>query len=278
MPNAIAEASSGQTQIKIKLSFSLECRPGSGHCLCIMSHKPNVFSPPGTPLLDRTVGELVAERPGRARVFQSFGIDFCCQGGRTVREACEGKGLPFQTVVEQLEAEQADPAAPAQNPAELSPEALAAYIVETHHAFLRRELPRLHAMSQRVAQVHGGHTPSLIEMFHVFTGMAAELSNHLAKEEQVLFPAVAAMSRGESYRGLLNEPIDCMIHEHEEAGAALARLRELSHGFQPPAEACNTYRALFAGLHDLEEDLHRHIHLENAVLFPAARAMAEGKE
>ena len=240
-----------------------------------MSHKPNVFSLPGTPLLERTVGELVAERPGRSRVFQAFNIDFCCQGGRTLREACERKGLAADAVVEQLEAELENKSAPAQNPAGLPPHELAAYIVETHHGFLRRELPRLHAMSERVAHVHGSHTPSLVEMFHIFTGMEAELASHMMKEEQVLFPAVVAMSQGAPAPGTLDVPIACMIHEHEEIGAALARLRELSHGFQPPPNACNTYRALFAGLHDLEEDLHRHIPLENAVLFPAARVIAE---
>ena len=239
-----------------------------------MSHKPNVFSPAGTPLLERTVGELVAERPGRSRVFQAVNIDFCCQGGRTLREACERKGIAAEAVVEQLEAELADQTSPEQNPAALPPHELADYIVATHHGFLRRELPRLHAMSERVAQVHGGHTPSLVEMFHVFTGMEAELASHMMKEEQVLFPAVVAMSRGEPAPGELDGPIACMILEHEEVGAALARLRELSHGFLPPADACNTYRALFAGLHDLEEDVHRHIHLENAVLFPLARALA----
>ena len=239
-----------------------------------MSHHPNVYSPPGTPLLVRTVGELVAERPGRSRVFQAFHIDFCCQGGRTLREACEGKGLATDAVVEQLEAELADQSAPARNPATLPPDELAAYIVEVHHGFLREELPRLHAMSERVAQVHGGHTPSLVEMFHVFTALEAELASHMMKEEQVLFPAIRAMSQGQPPPGSLEAPIACMIHEHEEVGAALARLRELSHGFEPPSDACNTYRALFAGLRDLEEDTHRHVHLENAVLFPAARAMA----
>ena len=239
-----------------------------------MSHHPNVFSPAGTPLLERTVGELVAERPGRSRVFQAFNIDFCCQGGRTLREACERKGVASETVVEQLEAELADKTALAQNPAELSAPELADYIVEVHHGFLRRELPRLHAMSERVAQVHGGHTPSLVKMFHVFTGLEDELVSHLRKEEQALFPVIAAMSRGVPAPAVLDDPIACLIHEHEEVGTALARLRELSHGFQPPADACNTYRALFAGLRDLEEDVHRHVHLENTVLFPAAQALA----
>jgi regulator of cell morphogenesis and NO signaling len=226
-------------------------------------------------MFERTVGELVAERPGRSRVFQAFNIDFCCQGGRTLREACERRGVAAEAVVEQLEAELADKSLPMQNPAELPPHELAAYIVEIHHGFLRRELPRLHAMSERVVHVHGGHTPALVEMFHTFTEMEAELASHMMKEEQVLFPAVVAMDRGEPPPGPLDGPISCMMHEHEEVGLALARLRELSHGFAPPADACNTYRALFAGLRDLEEDLHRHIHLENAVLFPAARRLAE---
>jgi regulator of cell morphogenesis and NO signaling len=239
-----------------------------------MSHKSNVFSPPGTPVLERTVGELVAERPGRSRVFQAFNIDFCCQGGRTLREACERQGVAVDVVVEQLEAEMADKSAPAQNPANLPPQELADYIVENHHSFLQRELPRLHAMSERVAHVHGGHTPSLVEIFHVLISLEDELTSHMMKEEQILFPAIRVMDAGEPTPGLLDGPIDCMMHEHEETGAALGRLRELSHDFQPPPEACNTYRALFAGLRDLEEDLHRHIHLENAVLFPAALAMA----
>lgn len=243
-----------------------------------MSHIANVFSPVGTPLLDRTVGELVAERPGRSRVFQTFGIDFCCQGGRTLREACEHKNLAVSSVVEQLEAELADKSAPGKNPAGLPPDELVAYIVETHHEFLRRELPRLHAMSERVANVHGGHTPSLVELFRVFLALEEELEVHMANEEQVLFPAIIALSKGEAASRALESPITQMRHEHEEVGAGLARLRELSHGFQPPLEACNTYRALFAGLHDLEEDTHRHIHLENAVLFPGAQALAEKRD
>lgn len=241
-----------------------------------MSHHPNVFSPPGTPLQLRTVGELVAERPNRSRVFQAFGLDFCCQGARTLSAACAGKGLPLATVIEQLEAELAEKSPTAQNPAELPPAELCQYIVTTHHGFLRQEFPRLHAMAARVAQVHGGHTPSLVEVFNVFQGLEAELASHMMKEEQILFPAIVQLSGGNTAVMPLDGPIACMMHEHDDAGVNLARLRELTHGFQPPAEACNTYRALFAGLADLETDLHRHIHLENAVLFPTAQAMAAG--
>lgn len=240
-----------------------------------MSHEAIVISPAGTPIADRTVGELVAERPARSRIFQNHGIDFCCQGGRTLAEACERKGISAQTVVEQLEAELADKRDPRFNPAELPPHELADYIVRTHHNYLRTELPRLHAMAARVAQVHGGHTPSLVEVFEVYCALEEELSAHIMKEEGVLFPFVSALSRGEAVPVPLDRPIACMIHEHEDAGAALSKLRELSNSFQPPVEACNTYRALFAGLSELEEDLHTHIHLENSVLFPQAIALTQ---
>lgn len=236
----------------------------------VMSHSQPVTSPPGTPLEDRTVGEIVATHPGLSRVFQSRGLDFCCQGSKTLRQACNAKGLPLGEVVAELEAARAGTPAPGSNPAELPMPELIDHIVDTHHGFLRRELPRLHAMAARVAEVHGGHTPSLVELYQVFFGMAEELVNHMGKEEGILFPAIKRMVSSGSPTLPLDGPIACMITEHEDAGGALARLRELTHGYQPPAEACNTYRALFAGLADFEEDMHRHIHLENQVLFPAA--------
>lgn len=241
-----------------------------------MAHKQNVFSAPGTPIELRTVGELVAERPGRSRIFQAHQIDFCCQGGLKLQEACERKGVAVQTVIEQLEAEGAEKVA-GKNPADLPLHEMTQHIVTTHHEFLKQELPRLSHMSQRVAKVHGEHTPALVEMAHVYDGMFEELWGHLQKEEQILFPAIEALSTGRSRGFPLEGPISRMLQEHDDAGAALQRLRELSHGFVPPPEACNTYRALFAGLADLESDLHTHIHLENAVLFPAAQALAAGK-
>lgn len=240
-----------------------------------MSHHPNIITPEGTPTIDRTVGELVAERPGRSRVFQSFQIDFCCQGGRTLREACEKRGVAVASVIEQLDAEASVSTPGLSNPATLPPAELASYIVTTHHDFLRRELPRLQAMADRVAHVHGGHTPSLVEVQEVFTGLRLELESHIMKEEQILFPAISDMAAGRQEPEALDGPIACMINEHEDAGRALERLNSLTAGYTPPAEACNTYRALFAGLGDLEEDLHRHIHLENAVLFPVAKAFIE---
>lgn len=240
-----------------------------------MSHSPTIFTPAGTPLIDRTVGEIVAESPSLARVFQSFGIDFCCQGGRTLREACDLKKIAPAAVIDQLEAGMRDNQNPVANPALLSQVDLVEHIVGTHHAYLRSELPRIHAMTQRVATVHGGHTPSLVKVHEIFTEMAAELDSHIMKEETILFPAILAMQAEGSAPMPLDGPIARMLQEHDDAGAALAELRELTNGFTPPPEACNTYRALFAGLLELEDDLHRHIHLENSVLFPKALATAQ---
>jgi regulator of cell morphogenesis and NO signaling len=242
-----------------------------------MSNHETIYSPIGTPLLDRTVGELVAERPGRSRVFQSLAIDFCCQGGRSLREACERKGITPDLVVRQIEAESEERNDSAENPANLPVAELISHIVAKHHGFLKSELPRLHAMSERVANVHGEKKPSLVEVFQVFCSIEEELTSHMMKEEEILFPAMMRFTQGEAFFTSLDGPIFCMIHEHEEVGSLLSRLRELTDGFTPPHDACNTYRALFAGLGDLEEDLHRHIHLENTVLFPAAQAMIAGK-
>ena len=191
-------------------------------------------------------------------------------------EACTKKGVAVDAVMEQLEAESADPSPPQSNPAELPPDELVHYILKQHHEFLRRELPRVHAMAERVAHVHGSHTPSLVEIFETFIALEDELNSHMQKEELILFPIIDALCQGERLMdGSIDGPIGCMVHEHEEAGQALVRLRELSNGYQPPVDACNTYRALFAGLLELEEDLHRHIHLENAVLFPAAQELMD---
>jgi len=156
-------------------------------------------------------------------------------------------------------------------PSKLSLSELTDHIVEQHHGFLRNELPRIHAMAERVAQVHGGHTPSLVEVYEVFTEMGQELAAHIQKEEQVLFPVIQGLDgEGGKTETNLAEMVARMMEEHETSAAAIGRLRELTNGYQTPEDACNTYRALFAGLADFESDNARHIHLENDLLFPRA--------
>lgn len=234
-----------------------------------MSHTPITPSAPGTPLSDRTVGEIVSEHPNLSRVFQAYAIGFCCQGKLTLRDACARHNVAVEEMITALEQELEGADAPLENPANLPLQELTAYIVERHHAFLRRELPRIHAMAERVAHVHGGHTPSLVEIYEVFTEMGQELAEHAQKEEQVLFPLIAQLE-DDTANSDLCAPVKRLIQEHAATNASLAKLRELTNGYQPPVDACNTYRALFAGLADLETDTWQHIHLENNILFPRA--------
>lgn len=238
-----------------------------------MSHHPTQRSPKGTPTADRTVGELVADNPRHARVFHRHAIDFCCQGGRTLRTACEAKGLDPAALVAELESA-GKPTEGEDNAALLPPAQLADHIEATYHRPLREELPRLCGLAAKVAKVHGSRHPSLHAVNLTLARLSRELLDHMAKEEGLLFPLVRALAEGKKATIDIEGPVGCMMHEHEDAGAALARLRELTDGYQPPIGACESYKALFAGLEDLETTMHRHVHLENSVLFPAAERMA----
>ncbi|HNR30771.1 MAG TPA: iron-sulfur cluster repair di-iron protein [Candidatus Hydrogenedentes bacterium] len=230
--------------------------------------------------LERTVGELVAERPARSRAFEEFGIDYCCGGKKPLEDACREKGLSPAAVVERLLAAEA-----ASEPDEnvdclgMGLTALIDHIVNTHHAYLRNELPRLVELLAKVAGRHGGKEPRLAEAEEVFHGLKAELEMHMIKEEQVLFPAIREMDATNAPPsfgcGSITAPIVVMEMEHDNAGEALERLRTLTDGYTPPDWACNSYRAVLDGLQSLERDLHQHIHKENNILFPRAVAMEQ---
>ncbi|MCC6682636.1 MAG: iron-sulfur cluster repair di-iron protein [Phycisphaeraceae bacterium] len=234
-----------------------------------------------------TVGQLVTERPARSRVFQELGIDFCCGGKKPLQEACHAKGLDPQAVLQMLlAAEQADDSQ-GLDAARLSLGELCDHIEQTHHAYLKQELPRLQAMIAKVAAVHGERCPWMRDVHEVFEPFMRELTSHMMKEEQVLFPMIRAMELGKTNAachcgGTIANPIRMMEHEHDDAGDALRRLRELTDGYSPPADACNTFRAALDGLRELEADMHQHVHKENNVLFPRAmdhesQQMAAGK-
>lgn len=218
-----------------------------------------------------TVGQLVADRPARSRVFQELGIDFCCGGRKTLDQACRSRGLDPQRVLRELLACEDETSRQAVNPVAMTLGELADHIEQTHHAYLRVELPRLVAMVRKVAAVHGDKHPWMLEIDGVFAGLAAELNSHMLKEEQMVFPLIRAIERREPGGDLaVDAPIQVMEHEHDDAGNALARMRQLSDGYTPPADACNTFRAMLDGLRELEADMHQHVHKENNILFPRA--------
>lgn len=221
-----------------------------------------------------TVGALVAERPARARVFERLGIDYCCGGRKPLAEVCAQRGLDAKALLAELtlDTEPADAGERDWSDAPLA--VLCDHIEATHHAYLRFELPRLGAMTRKVATVHGEREPHLRELAGLFGAFHAELDAHMAKEEQVLFPIIRKLEEAHSlpsfHCGSVANPIRMMEHEHDNAGDALARMRALTRDYTPPPEACNTYRAMLDGLQELEKDMHQHVHKENNILFPRA--------
>lgn len=211
--------------------------------------------------MDITVGRIAAETPASIRVFEKYGIDFCCGGGTAFAEACAVRGLAAETVMAEIERAVEGPAEDRTDWRTAPIGALIDHIIGTHHVYLKTELPRLEAMLAKVMAAHGAAVPAIAE---VFGPMKEELEAHLMKEEMILFPLIRSGRPGAM------GPIRVMLAEHDSAGAALELLRSLTGGYKAPAQACNTWRGLYAGLEELERDLHRHIHLENNILFPRA--------
>ncbi len=228
-----------------------------------------------------SVGQLVVERPGRARVFEKYGLDYCCGGKTPLAEACRRKGVALDDVRQELAASDGAAESSQTDWSAVPMCELADHIVATHHTHLRRELPRLAALLEKVARVHGDNHPEIRQCRTVFLELMGELDAHMMKEERVLFPLIRQLETEQSpaamHCGSIDNPIRVMEHEHDDAGQALARLRELTRGYVPPADVCNTYRVLLDGLLELERDMHTHIHKENNILFPRAAAAARGE-
>ncbi|MCL5742812.1 MAG: iron-sulfur cluster repair di-iron protein [Acidobacteria bacterium] len=232
----------------------------------------------------KTVGEIAAEAPATVRVFQKYNIDFCCGGKLPLSEACRSHGIDTEALLAELSGALGARTADATNWNAQSLGGLIDHIVAAHHGYLKAELPRLAAMMTKVLQAHGpNHGESLEPLAATFEALKAELDAHLQKEELILFPLIKRMEAASregaalapAHCGSVNNPIRVMEYEHDNAGQALARMRTVTSDYTLPEDACNTYRALFHGMQELETDLHQHIHLENNVLFPRAASMEE---
>jgi regulator of cell morphogenesis and NO signaling len=228
-------------------------------------------------LIEQSVGQLVAENPERARVFEKYRIDYCCGGKLTLSDACGRKGADVVMVAEELAALDSAPSQVGTDWTSAPLAELADHIVATHHAHLETELPRLSILAQRVAKVHGEYAPETVKLQAVFEVFKAEMTDHAMKEESILFPWIKRLEQGGAAPMLASatvaSPIHCMEQEHEHAGAALEEMRHLTNAFRPPMGACNTWRVLYASLEALEHDMHVHVHKENSILFPRAIAL-----
>jgi regulator of cell morphogenesis and NO signaling len=224
----------------------------------------------------RTVGELVADDFRAAAVFEQFGIDFCCSGRRTLDEACRAAAADPALVAHALTA--LPPALDTDDGAAQWPiPRLIDVIVSTHHAYVRSAMPAITRHLAKLVEMHGSRHPELARVAAYFEQVVADLSQHMVKEEQVLFPYVRDLAetgdscgRMQSPFGTVANPIRMMEREHQEVGNALRLIRELTRGYAAPDDGCTTYAITMAELHLFERDLHRHVHLENNVLFPAA--------
>jgi regulator of cell morphogenesis and NO signaling len=235
----------------------------------------------------KSVREFAVELPGATRVFEKLGIDYCCRGNRLLEEACMEAGVPAEQVIALLEKEGGcgdldRPTSHDWSSATLS--SLTAYIITKHHGFMREELSRLTELMAKVLAAHGENHPELHRVQSIFRELKDELTDHMLKEEQILFPYInnleASVARGEPVQvpffGSVRNPIRIMTQEHDNAGRSLRGLREASSDFQVPVDACASFRALYQALEALEMDLHAHIHLENNILFPRAAELEKG--
>ena len=226
------------------------------------------------------MGSVVSNQPGLARVFEQLGIDYCCGGKKPLAQAFAERGIEPAAGLTMLAAfaRSGTTSGGDLDVANLSLTELANHIERSHHAYVREALPRLVEMSERVARKHGERDPRLPEVFTTVLALADEMTHHMEKEERILFPIVRELEAGASpeqfHCGSIANPIRQMEAEHASAGDALARLRTLTNDFQPDENACNTHRALLAGIAEFEADLHRHVHKENNVLFPRALELA----
>lgn len=229
-----------------------------------------------TPLLNTSVAQLVTDRPARARVFETLGIDYCCGGDHSLAEACRKNDLDPDTVVRMLDALSAPTLSDETDWTEAPLGALIDHIVETHHAFLRRELPELETLLLRVVDAHGDEVDWLSPVLEVFQALKPDLETHMMTEEERVFPSIRALTDGAEGDGapLDTTGIDAMIKEHDDSGAALERLRTLTNDYTPPEDACPKFRSALDRLRSLELDMHQHIHKENNILFPRARSLA----
>jgi regulator of cell morphogenesis and NO signaling len=218
-----------------------------------------------------TVAEIASALPSSVRVFQRHGIDFCCGGKKPLGEACREQGVSFAEVARSIAASAAEPAPDGRDWNREPLHALVGHIISTYHEPLREELPRLEAMAAKVSRVHGAKAEHLTRLEAIVTELSADLQAHMRKEEMVLFPAIKAVEGGHDRPAIpISAPITVMEHEHDHAGDLLAELRAITEGYTPPSWACQTFRALYHGLSELESAMHIHVHLENNVLFPRA--------
>ncbi len=229
------------------------------------------------------VGDLVRADFRAAAVFEKYSIDFCCNGGQSLAAACTERNIDPSLVLHDLAQVHQQQADGQFRPDEWELDVLSDFIVNNHHRYVRRMLPVIVPHIEKVVSVHAARYPWLVQIQEYVHAIAAELSNHMHKEENVLFPYIKMLAMADREGrpvppapfGTIRNPIRMMEEEHSRAGDALSAIRRTTSNFTLPADACTTFSVTYKELEEFERDLHRHIHLENNILFPKAIALEE---
>jgi regulator of cell morphogenesis and NO signaling len=238
-----------------------------------------------TATLETPVRDIVTADFRTAAVFHNHHIDFCCGGAQPLSEACRAAGADSTRVLDELNRTIADPSSTVPNFAVWTLQELIDFIVTKHHTYVRQALPTIAAHTEKIARVHGERHPELLEVARLFAAVVDDMTSHMWKEEQILFPYIGALAGAEEENrpappapfGTVANPIHMMELEHEAAGGAMERIRELTNGYAEPADGCTTYSITLKELDAFEQDLHAHVHLENNVLFPRAVALERAR-
>ncbi|MDP3463524.1 MAG: iron-sulfur cluster repair di-iron protein [Bacteroidales bacterium] len=228
-----------------------------------------------------TVAEIVAQDYRAADIFREHNIDFCCGGNIRLTEACNPLQINVQHLISQISQLETEPADQTDQYIEWSPDLLADYIEQTHHVYVTRNIPVITAYLQKIVSVHGENHPELHRVLKLFLASSEELTDHMKREEMVLFPFIRQMTKGvkegREFRkpgfGTVINPISRMMTEHTTEGNRFREMSALTNQYAAPSDACNTYVVTLAKLNEFELDLHKHIHLENNILFPKAIEM-----
>ena len=227
---------------------------------------------------NQIIGELVAKDYRTASVFKKYSIDFCCQGNRTIEEACEKKNIDTKKVLEDLVAMMESKSESTTDYQSWPLDLLADYIEKKHHRYVQEKTLEIQPYLDKLCKFHGERHPELLKIKEEFNASAGELAAHMKKEELILFPFIRKMTQAKmenikvdaAHFGTVINPIQMMMDEHTVEGNRFRKIEELSNNYTPPQDACNTYRVSFSLLKEFEQDLHLHIHLENNILFPKA--------
>lgn len=227
---------------------------------------------------EMTIGDFVAGDYRTSKVFEKYGIDFCCGGKVALSAVCREKGLDAEAILREIEEVKSTPLDRGRNYSAWELSFLADYIVNTHHAWLRENMEQIAVYARKVAEVHGANHPEVIEISRIFDGIVTGMTAHLREEEEVFFPAVKSISAARKAGSepdvkdlaVIRDSLEKLDAEHNQIGEAVHEIRRLSRDYAVPADACNTYMVTYRKLREFEDDLHKHVHLENNILFPKA--------